>query len=444
MKFQELLRQKTVGLFILLGVFAIFLFILSYSLFPFNSTQSVESKLVIIKYADNISPAHQTVVNNFNKEFDGRIRVETINLPFTKFSTNERKELLTRSLRSKSDKLDLFAIDLIWSARFAKWAESLDKYNFQDELRGLIPKAVESCIIEDKLVALPMYLDISTLFYREDLLKTLPNWEIIKTKLEESITWKDFISLGNQFNSSKNPFYIFPADNYEGLICSFYEILHNQNPNFFQNDTLDWRSDEVRNSFQLLNDIVNRYKISPIDVTDYREEACYDHFIFDNGIFLRGWTSFIKDSKALEKNPDLIQHIKQVPMPHLTNSEAGSTIGGWNIMLSKFSENKEEALEFIKFILNEESQKIFYEQGAFLPVIEAAYSDQNFINKHPNLIMQKKLLDAGIHRPFLINYTKISDVISLYVNRLMKNQMSIDSALKETNSALISGELILR
>ena len=127
MKFQEHLRQKTVGLFILISVLAILLFILSYSLFPFNSSPSVESQLVIIKYADNISPAHQTVVNNFNKEYEGRIKVETINLPFTKFSTNERKELLTRSLRSKSDKLDLFAIDLIWSARFAKWAESLDK-----------------------------------------------------------------------------------------------------------------------------------------------------------------------------------------------------------------------------------------------------------------------------------------------------------------------------
>jgi multiple sugar transport system substrate-binding protein len=128
MKFQELFRQKTAGLYILISVIAIFLFILSYSLFSFNLSSSVESKLVIIKYADNISPAHQTVVDNFNLEYNGRIKVETINLPFTKFSTNERKELLTRSLRSKSDKLDLFAIDLIWSARFAKWAESLDKY----------------------------------------------------------------------------------------------------------------------------------------------------------------------------------------------------------------------------------------------------------------------------------------------------------------------------
>jgi multiple sugar transport system substrate-binding protein len=444
MKLQELFRQKTAGLFFLIGVSGIFLFILIYTLFPLDFSTSAESKVVIIKYADNISPAHQTVVNNFNKEFEGRIRVETINLPFTKFSTNERKALLTRSLRSKSDKLDLFAIDLIWSARFAKWAESLDKYNLENELKSLIPKAAESCTIGNELIALPMYLDISTLFYREDLIKTLPNWETIESKLKKSITWEDFIQLSEQFSSNQNPFYIFPADNYEGLICSFYEILHNQNPDFFHKDTLNWQSEEVRVSFQLLTDIINKYKISPRSVTDYREESCYDDFVYGNGIFLRGWTSFLKDSKALQENLDLVELIKEAPMPHLKDSEAGSTIGGWNIMLSKFSEHKEEALEFVKFILNEESQKVFYEQGAFLPVIEATYTDEKFITKHPNLIKNKNLLDSGIHRPFLTNYTKISDVISLYVNKVMKNQLSVDSALKEAHSALQSGELILR
>jgi len=113
-------------------------------------------------------------------------------------------------------------------------------------------------------------------------------------------------------------------------------------------------------------------------------------------------------------------------------------------MISKFSEHKTEALEFIKFILNEESQKIFYEKGAFLPVITAIYSDKEFIAKHPDLIANEKLLDAGIHRPFLANYTKISDIISFYANKVMKNQMSVESALRETNIALISGELILR
>jgi multiple sugar transport system substrate-binding protein len=37
---------------------------------------------------------------------------QTSKNPFQKFSTNERKELLTRSLRSKSDRIDIFSVDL--------------------------------------------------------------------------------------------------------------------------------------------------------------------------------------------------------------------------------------------------------------------------------------------------------------------------------------------
>ena len=51
-------------------------------------------------------------------------------------------------------------------------------------------------------------------------------------------------------------------------------------------------------------------------------------------------------------------------MPHIKGSKPVATIGGWNIMLSKYSEHKEEAVEFIKYIIRESSQKIFYENGA--------------------------------------------------------------------------------
>ena len=222
-------------------------------------------------------------------------------MPFIKFSTNERKELLTRSLRSKSDKLDVFTIDLIWSSRFAKWAEPLGKYITHQDSLSLLSKALESCIINNQLIALPMYLDIGVLYYRQDLIQALPDVKNIEKKLKESITWKEFFALSKSFNPNKNPFLYFPADNYEGLICSFYEITHNQNTSFFKKSKLDWESLNVRNSFSLLSDMINKYKITPSIVTDYRENECYDYFMYEHGVFLRGWASFPKDSRGNAK-----------------------------------------------------------------------------------------------------------------------------------------------
>jgi len=79
-----------------------------------------------IYFADNISIAHEALIKRFNETYRGEIEVVPINLPFSKFSTNERKELLARSLRSRSDLIDVFAVDLIWVPRFAKWCEPLD------------------------------------------------------------------------------------------------------------------------------------------------------------------------------------------------------------------------------------------------------------------------------------------------------------------------------
>ncbi|MCW8849953.1 MAG: extracellular solute-binding protein [Melioribacteraceae bacterium] len=444
MNINPLFRNKTLSYFSVISVISIAIFIFIYLIVPIKFSTDSGREEIVITYADNITEAHQTVVDNFNEEFKGKIRVEAINLPFIKFSTNERKELLTRSLRSKSDKLDVFAVDLIWSSRFAKWAEPLGHYITPQDTLSLVPQALESCKINNQLIALPMYLDIGVLYYRRDLIQELPNSEEIEEKLKNSITWEDFFELSKSFDQKINPFYIFPADNYEGLICSFYEILHNQNDKFFQKDTLDWKSEEVRNSILLLSSMINKYKISPQIVTDYRENSCYDYFIYNNGVFLRGWASFPKDSRALLESDRKAKLIEQAALPHIEGSKPVSTIGGWNIMLSKYSEHKEEAFEFIKYINKIESQKIFYKTGALLPVISSIYEDEVFIREHPDLLKNKELLDMGVHRPFLANYTKISDVLSFYTNKVMKNQLSVDSAITYTNKTLISGELILR
>jgi multiple sugar transport system substrate-binding protein len=113
-------------------------------------------------------------------------------------------------------------------------------------------------------------------------------------------------------------------------------------------------------------------------------------------------------------------------------------------MISKYSENKKEAFEFVKFILREESQKNLYQEGAYLPVLSSIYDDKEYLSIHQDLIYDKELLDKGIHRPFREDYTEISDVISYYINQVLKNKISIETALENTNKSLKSGELILR
>jgi ABC-type glycerol-3-phosphate transport system substrate-binding protein len=70
------------------------------------------------------------------------------------------------------------------------------------------------------------------------------------------------------------------------------------------------------------------------------------------------------------------------------------------------------------------------EEGNFLPVIEKMYNDSAYINNYPQLAFYKEYFKYGVHRPVLKNYTKVSEIISRYVNLALGKKMSVDEALK--------------
>ncbi|HEY6952969.1 MAG TPA: hypothetical protein VI758_11210, partial [Bacteroidota bacterium] len=144
-----------------------------------------EKEAAKVYFADNISPAHRLIIAEFNKRHEGSIEVVPVDLPFEKFSTNERKELLARSLRSKSDKIDVFAVDLIWVPRFARWAEPLDAHFTTGEQEQLLSYANQSCKIDGRLVAMPMYIDIGLMYYRRDIIRRLPDGAAIDAEIQE-------------------------------------------------------------------------------------------------------------------------------------------------------------------------------------------------------------------------------------------------------------------
>ena len=401
-----------------------------------NNNTSTE-KVKKIYFVDNISRPQRHVIEKFNEINKGKIKVEAINLPFEKFSTNERKELLARYLRSKNDKIDIFSADQIWGQRFARWAEPLDKYFSAADKKQILNYALKSCLYKNKMVAVPSFMDVSLMYYRKDILDKLPNHEEIERELQGSITWSNFIKLGREFESRTNkPFYIFQADNYEGLMCSFMELLEEQNKTLYENDTLQLTSPESIRALTLLVDLVNKYRISPSKVTGFKEDNSYRYFILHNGLFVRAWANFPRDYTSIYGKEPKINNLVKVPVPHLDGFQQVSLTGGWNLMISKYSQRKAEAIKFIKFLMSEEAQKIMYEEGGYLPTNNKIYSDSIYLSKHPDLKFFKNYMKYGIHRPYLVDYTRISDIVTHYIRMAIKKEISVKKALQEATKTI--------
>ena len=425
---------------ILVAVF--FLFILIFSHNEFDSPN--KSNVKTIYFVDHISSAHQKVIDLFNKKNKNSIKVETINLSFDKFSTNERKELLARYLRSKNNRIDIFSVDQIWVPRFVRWGVSLNNLIDSSEIRDIIPNALKTCYYNDSLFAVPLYIDIAVMFYRDDLLKKLPDYFQIIKELQESITWEEFIELHKKLKNYKNPFYIFQADDFEGLLCQFTELMANQNnPMIDKNKKLLINTPEGKKALQLLVDLVNKYGVSPKEVVYQKENESFRYFAKNDAVFLRGWSSMYDDENEFLTD-EVRSHLKMAPLPHFKNTKPASVYGGWNLMVSKFSKQIPEVIKFAKFLLSEESQKIMYEEGGYLPINKKLYKDEIFVEKHKELKFFEELYKTGVHRPFLEDYTNVSDILSYYLHSAIKDNIPVVNALENAESKIKEKSILVK
>lgn len=395
-----------------------------------------------IYFADNISPAHQRVIDRFNEIYKGRIRVESIDMPFSKFSTNERKELFARYLRSKSDQIDIFSVDQINVPRFAKWCEPLDRFFSAAAKDSVLQYALRSCYVNDTLVAVPLFIDIGLMYYRRDFISHLPNAAAIESTLQRSISWEEFVGLGHRLRGLHHPFYIFQADNYEGLLCSFCEMLANQCNPLYRGDSLQLESPEAVKAVTFLVDLVRAHRLSPPAVTQFKEMNSYRYYVQKNGVFLRGWPNFIRDYQAVFGELPIATQVAKAPLPHFRGYPPASILGGWNLIISKYSVQKKEALTFIKFLMSEQAQKIMYEEGGYLPVNNTLYLDTAYTRRHPDLLFYKALMTTGVNRPALIEYTKMSDIISECIKSAIAGETTPARALARA-SRLIRSEGIM-
>jgi len=433
-------------LFLLLSFLIVGVIIVIFLIMPSDEYLPENAMETKVYYVDNISVPHQEIIDRFNQMYAGKIKIIPINLPFTKFSTNERKELLTRALRSKSNQIDLFTVDVIWVPRFARWCQPLDNYFTAKERSQLINHVMNSCYYNDRFYAIPLYTDISLMYYRSDIINRLPEAEEIEKKIARSLTWQEFIDLHKKMKNYgiTSPYYIFSADNFEGLTCSFLEGVTDIKNQIFFEDSINLNFPEVENSLQMLVDLVETYKMSPPEVLNFDEQQGYEYALENDAVFIRGWPGLLNQQYTILEYGPKLKHIKKAPLPHLAGSTPSLLYGGWNFMISKYSSKKEEALTFIRFALQEENQKLLFEKGGYIPVNKTVYDDSTFIQEHQELDNYWQLLQYGVHRPYLVNYTRISDILSYYIHLAIKKDMSAREVIEAIEHSINSQQTIFK
>jgi len=326
-------------------------------------------------------------------------------------------------------------MDVAWIAQFSasEWLEPLDDYIKKEKINldAFFNKVVNLVDrYRGKVIALPVYIDAGVLYYRKDLLRKYGY-------SEPPETWGELVNCALKIQKSMrktNPnFYgfLWQGAQYEGLVCNWLEFAaSNGGGIIFKDGKIGLNLHSNIEALQFMYDLIHTYKISPPNTfTEMKEEEVRMSFQKGDALFERNWPY----AWALHQSEDsyVKGKVDIAPLPHFASGKSVSTLGGWHIGISKYSDAKSKAFKFLKFVISYGTQKKLALKLGWNPGRKDVYTDQEVLKKMPHLAKLKDVFENALPRPNLPYYTQISEVLQHYINAALAGKLTPEDALSQ-------------
>ncbi len=388
-----------------------------------------ESLTLMVGGASNELEYWEKVIQDFSKATG--IKTELIRQTS---DSDQRKQSIMVALRGKKADPDVLIMDVAWVGQLAysDWLEPLEIYTNIDK-SAFFQSVIEMAdTFDDKLIALPVYVDGGLLYYRKDLLdkygfKTPPTtWDMLLTM---AVT----IQPEERKNNENFWGFVWQGAQYEGLVCDALEFFSSAQGSFLDKDgKSSINSAANRMALQYMVDLIHKHEVSPPNTySDMKEEEVRMQFQNGNALFERNWPYAYalhnSDDSAVKGKFDI------APLPAFPGGKSASTLGGWHVGISKFSDQKVKAAMLVQYITSYDVQKEFSLKLGWNPGRTAVYDDQQVIEANPHLQKLKSVFENAIPRPSLDYYADLSHTWQNSINAALSGHLSVDEALKKAD-----------
>lgn len=358
-----------------------------------------------------------TIIKAF-EEKNPDIKINYVELPD---SSNDRLKTINTVLQAGDSSIDVFAGDVVWPPIFASagWVIPLDEYLEPGETNVYLPGPLSAFQIQGKTYGLPFMADAGALYYRKDLLdkygKTVPEtWEELVETAEEIME--------KEGNPDLNGFVSYWKQN-ESLTSSMLEIYWEKG-----GEIVDEAGKSVIEEAMLRDTLTQMKammddKVTADGIETFGTKEARDVVIAGNAIFVRDWLSGYAPFNDPESSK-VAGTMEIAPLPSY------GCLGGWGVMVSSYSKNKPEAVEFAKFRANYESQLIASDLVNITPTLKAAYEDSALIAAKPQLPKFLPVLEASKPRPLTPFYAEISGAMQLEIHSVITGMTTPEVSAK--------------
>jgi multiple sugar transport system substrate-binding protein len=345
-------------------------------------------------------------------------------------SADQQRQQMIQNAQIKNPKMAVVSVDVVWTAEFAAkgYVEALPP---DVSTEGLVKPAVDAGTYFNKLYALPFTTDGGLLYYRKDL---LDKYQLQPpTSFDEMKAACDKITAGE--NDSKLGCFAGQYNKYEGLTVNFDEAVHGAGGAILGPDGKpNVATPEATMGLSTLVDWFKSGHIPKAAIT-WQEEQGRQAFQKGELIFHRNWGYVYNLANQTDGSSEVAGKFDVAPLPGITQPGV-SSLGGHNLAVSKSAENKGTALDFIKFMNSQETQKSNTLATSQSPTIEALYSDPDVLKKLPFMDIQLKSVQTAVPRPKAVEYGDVTLAIQDAAYGALQGQTQPDAALQALQAKL--------
>ncbi len=376
------------------------------------------------------SGAAQETIDAWNAEHPDE-QVTWVELPL---DADQQRQQMVQNAQVEGSSYSVLNLDVVWTSEFAanRWIAPLpeDALPLDEE----IPATVEAASYRDVVYAAPYYTDGAMLYSRSDLLTAAGVDAAPETWAEMEAACDAVLALPEAEGMSC---YAGQFDKNEGLTVNFSEAVNSAGGSLFDAEgtpTVD--TPEALTALEFLVDGFDSGMI-PREAITFQEEQGRQAFQEGKLVFLRNWPYIFKSLSATDGSSAVNGKFEVSAIP----GEQGlgvSTLGGRNIAISSFAENKATALDFVTFFTSREQQEARLTLSSRAPVFPEFFADDAVTAQYPYLPTLLESLENGQPRPKVVQYGATTAAIQDEIYAALNGDKSAQDALSDLQEKLAS------
>jgi multiple sugar transport system substrate-binding protein len=353
----------------------------------------------------------QKVAETCSAQSGGKYDIELELLPT---DASQQREQLVRRLGAEDSSFDLMGMDVVWTAEFANagWVEPWKPADIEEVSRGVFGPVLETATFGDEFYGAPFNSNTQLLWYRGDLIRQPPK------------TWNEMIDMAERLGPENGGKIQVQANRYEGFMVWVNGMIESAGGQILAGPEEVSLAPEPTEAALAAIGRLSRSSAAPANYTTSDEDTARLGFETGNSAFMLNYTFAF--GSARENAPDIARNMKAARWPTIKEGTVSKPpLGGFNLGVNRFSENKDLAFEAAKCLTAPQQQLTVTRLDGLAPARSGLYDTKVVRETFPGFadLVRKSIETAG-PRPVTPAYQDVT----LAVQRSLHPPTEIDPA----------------